>query len=272
MSGADGTVSNVTTSQSLPSDHHVVLCDLNLKPPAPLRKTVRSRSMQKVDVTKLYSDIESSSLHQNPPDTLDDPSAVYNSELSQICDEHAPVQERQLVIRHNTPWYTDELRNAKQERRRLERRANKATPLQIDKELYRSHCKLYNDMLNSTKEDYFRSTINDANQQQLFRVVDSLTSSSTSFSLPDHTSPTALANKFADFFRSNIQRIREQLNSCLYEDLSVTLPPSILVVKLSPNFVLSLRTRSWRSSRCRTHLRAVYIQFQLDSSKSARPS
>ena len=47
-------------------------------------------------------------------------------------EKHAPSQTKQLILRPNTEWYTEELCMAKQDRRKSERRIRK-TQLTVDK-------------------------------------------------------------------------------------------------------------------------------------------
>ena len=45
----------------------------------------------------------------------------YNKTLQQLADHHAPVQHRLVTIRPEADWYTEEIREAKQEKRKLEK-------------------------------------------------------------------------------------------------------------------------------------------------------
>ena len=64
--------------------------------------------------------------------TTDDLVKTYNSELSKVMEKHAPSRTKQLILRPNTEWYTEELCMAKQDRRKSERRIWK-TQLTVDK-------------------------------------------------------------------------------------------------------------------------------------------
>ena len=79
-------------------------------------------------------------------------------------------------------------------------------------------------MLLSAKESHFRNKIRDADPKQLFRVVDSLSHVAVPTSFPEHTTSEELANRFADFFRTKIERIREKLNVSIIDDVSVPSP------------------------------------------------
>ena len=61
------------------------------------------------------------------------------------------------------------------------------------------------------------------NQRQLFLVIDKLTSPVNRACLPNHTCAAQLANTIADFFRHKIDRLRNQLDQCTIEDLSVNI-------------------------------------------------
>jgi hypothetical protein len=57
-----------------------------------------------------------------------------------FLEKHAPSQTKQLILRPNTEWYTEELYMAKQDRRKSERRMRK-TQLTVDKEIYHEKCR-----------------------------------------------------------------------------------------------------------------------------------
>lgn len=54
--------------------------------------------------------------------SLEELVSCYNQELGTLLDQHAPEQTRSITLHPNTPWYTDELRMAKREKRQAERR------------------------------------------------------------------------------------------------------------------------------------------------------
>jgi hypothetical protein len=96
------------------------------------RKTVTCRKYRDIQICEFSNDLENISALQNPVGTTDDLVKTYNSELSKVLEKHAPSQIKQLVLRPNTKWYTEELRMAKQDRRTSERRIRK-TQRTVDK-------------------------------------------------------------------------------------------------------------------------------------------
>ena len=113
--------------------------------------------------------------------------------LCETLNKHAPEKERTVVLRPHAPWYTESLRLAKQERGRRERKWIKSG-LTVDKDLYKEQCGEYKQLLIKSKTEYHSNEVADANQRDLFRVIDKLTSPKASRTLLDHESHKDLAN------------------------------------------------------------------------------
>jgi hypothetical protein len=71
---------------------------------------------------------------------------IYNTNLRSLIYLHAPIQTKQITIRPNSQWYTTELRDAKRERRKAERRMRK-TELTVDRLVYREKCSVVTRLL-----------------------------------------------------------------------------------------------------------------------------
>ena len=67
------------------------------------------------------------------PDDIGSLTSFYDTALRSVLDIHAPIKERHIILRPKALWYNASLRQAKQLRRRCERRMTKSG-LQIDKE------------------------------------------------------------------------------------------------------------------------------------------
>ncbi|XP_072041364.1 uncharacterized protein [Amphiura filiformis] len=202
----------VSVKQRMPSDHHAINCHFNLRPPHALRNTFRYRKTREIYISDFKRDIESSSLYTDPAADLDDLVNQYETVLRDLLDRHAPLVERTVIVRPNSPWYTDELRIAKRRKRQAERKFVKSG-LEVDKQPYIDHCKAYKTMLETAKRNYHRSQIEDCSSKELFRVVDSLCNPTSEPPLPDHDSNEMLANDFATFFDDKITKIRSALDS-----------------------------------------------------------
>lgn len=93
--------------------------------------------------------------------------------------------------------------------------------LEVDRQIFLDACKTYRHDLNEAKRTYHNHRITDSSPKELFRIVGSLTNPDRV--LPSSTSPSRLANEFADYFDSKIQKIRSNLNSSKKTELSVKL-------------------------------------------------
>ena len=71
--------------------------------------------------------------------------------------------------------------------------------------------------------DFYRTKINTSNQQDLFKMVKSLSSPTGSSALPTTDSPVQLAQRFADFFSQKITKLRVKLELATCGDLSIDL-------------------------------------------------
>ncbi|XP_071482972.1 uncharacterized protein [Diadema antillarum] len=217
----DSLVSSVTTSQSLPSDHSAIMCRLNTRRPDPIKRHITARKLKDIAMDRFCIDITSSDLCSDDLPTVPEQLVeLYDRELRGILDEHAQIEEKDVIMRPHAPWYTQSLRRAKQERRKKERRARK-TKLTLNKEIYKDSCKSYNKELLQAKSNYFLEKVGVADSRALFRLASSLSAPTSQTVLPEHDSDLQLATSFGNFFDGKIQKLRAELNSCPLRDMSV---------------------------------------------------
>ena len=62
-------------------------------------------------------------------------------------DKHAPVQTRRIVVRPHVPWYMDDIRKAKKERQKAERKW-RSSKLEFDLAVFKRKCNAVNNSLN----------------------------------------------------------------------------------------------------------------------------
>ena len=212
-------VSSLTVINSLPSDHFAVTCLVNIIRPGPSTKRIVSRQTRKINKEDFRQDVQSS-LDFISCATLDTVVSEYNKNLSNILDKHAPEVERTVILRPHAPWYTESLRIAKQERRRRERKWLKSG-LTVDKESYKAQCEYYKSLLTKSKTEFHTNQIAEANQRDLFRVIDKLTSPKVNCTLPEHDSAKDLADSFVQFFNDKIEKLQQKLEATDMPPLSV---------------------------------------------------
>jgi hypothetical protein len=206
------TVSKVDIRDIDLSDHFAVNVSINIsKPPRPT-KVISYRKLKSVDVEQFQNDIKSSELIRNPSNSLEGLVSQYDTVLRSILDTHAPVKERCVVLRSDSPWYTEELKSEKQKRRALERKY-RSTGTDDDKKLYKKQCAHVNAHMAETKTKYYTELVKNCSgdQKKLFGIVDTLLHRKAASPLPKHRDPKELANQFSSFFNDKIDTIRQSL-------------------------------------------------------------
>jgi len=135
-------VSDVTVQSVSFSDHHLVTCRLGVPPTPPVTTTYSYRPPHKVDVAVFSRDILSSRLYNTTVTDADDYAELFDTEVCRVLDIHAPLRTgRRRCGQHDIRQLSDEVRQAKQLRRRLERRYRR-TGLESDRRAYGSHAQL----------------------------------------------------------------------------------------------------------------------------------
>ena len=146
----------MAVDHSLGSDHYGVLYCLSFPKPAKLRKEIKCRKLHTINPQAFLGDIMTSPLVLQPKVSLDDLSAQYNQVLTKLLDKHAPLKTCVITIRPYTPWYDEEIQEAKTERRKYERIWRKSK-LEVFKQIYRGKCRDVNSRnklkLNDTKTE-----------------------------------------------------------------------------------------------------------------------
>ena len=133
--------------------------------------------------------------------TIDGKVLVWDKSMLDILDKHAPIQIKNITVRPNTAWFTEEISQKKGERRRAEAKWRR-TRLTIDKDLFRAAKTAIIKAITLAKSTYVRETIatNKGNSNDLWEIVNGLTKSATSTStLPELSPKNVLAERFNVF-------------------------------------------------------------------------
>jgi len=141
-------------------DHFAIQFQAVLVKPSAIKKSVSYRKLRDLNITEVRQSIIDSLPPNNIQCALSDMVSNYNTCLKDVIDQHAPMIERTIHLRPNSPWYNDELRCMKCERRKLERKWQ-LTGLEVHHQMYRTKCVDYNKLLNLTKSLYYSSRIKD---------------------------------------------------------------------------------------------------------------
>jgi hypothetical protein len=208
---ADSLVKNVSVLDTQISDHFWVHCKLALKKPKPIQKVVVYRKIKEMDIDAFRRDISESAIG-NPTDVddVDELVTMYNTVLTELLDRHAPKKSLKVMIRSHAPWYTGEIKAAKRECRRAERKWRR-TQLTVHKEIYISASQNVSLLIDQAKRSHYGSKVKAANQKSLFKLANSLLNKPRDMALPLYDSAKDLATRFNNFFVQKIVDIRTDL-------------------------------------------------------------
>ena len=204
--------SSVVTGEYV-SDHCAVLCKLQIEKPKEHWSEVKYRKIKKIKNDVFAKDL-TSIVNNLSIAGHEDRVKLYFSSLRSILDQHAPSQKRLLPIRPHSPWYTDEITQAKKERRRREKRW-RHTGLTVHYQIYIKQRNLVKWMITDSKRSYFKDKIeeNSTNPRALFTIIEKVLHRKTESALSEHTSEKELAENFSTYFQSKISKIRASLDS-----------------------------------------------------------
>ena len=214
----DDSIVQATSVLSMLSDHMAIHVHLNVsKPPRPT-KTISFRKIRSIDQDCLADNILGSEIITHPATELDGMVHQYNTTLRALLDKHAPLKTKTFPVRQMIPWYSDEIEDAKQQRRKLERLWRR-TRLTVHRQMYQAQKQLLNDLIKSEKARYYNDKITNSagNQSTLFKTVDQLLHRKAVQSLPAHSSVQELADRFSNYFTSKIETIRQALDTNVQE-------------------------------------------------------
>lgn len=202
-------VSDLTQFTDVPSDHNALLCFLNTLRPKPCKKLVTFRRTKSIDINLFKSDLLASPLLTTVSSAdLDVLVDQYNKVLGDLINKHAPVQSHIITCRPNAPWFSDDLHKQKVIKRRYERKWL-SSGLEIDKQIFKTHCHFYTNLMNASKTEYYRSQVRNASQTQLFQFVDKLSNVRSAQILPSHESAGLLSERFSQYFSEKIANLLE---------------------------------------------------------------
>ena len=153
-----------------------------------------------------------------------------------MLEKHAPVKTRTIVMRPQVPWYTDEIRQAKRERRKAERRW-RFSKIDSDLAVFKVKRNAVNNLMNKARQAFYTKPIEDnsCNQRKLFRVSKSLFNQSQGDELPPNLHAPTFANDVGKYFVSKIDAIQRQIDADITELPASTSTPADGFTRSTPS-------------------------------------
>ena len=203
-------ITNVEVSDVALSDHFLLSFIVDCKASLSFRKKITFRNIKKVNSDTFRSDLEDSLKNICIDEDLEKVMNNYNTELSKVMDNHAPMLTKEVKIVSSAPWFDAEYRELRKQRRRAEKKY-KQTQNPEDKEVFKRLRKETTTLALQKKQLHFTSIINEASnkQKKLFAVVNTLIDNKQGTCLPTASSDIELADQFQKYFKDKIQKIRE---------------------------------------------------------------
>ncbi len=191
------------------NDHYAITFTILQLINEPKTEEVSYRKLRSIDTDNFRRDISMSAILCTTDGTVEELSQNYISGLAKLVDVHAPMLHKTILLRPHAPWYTEETRDAKQERRRREK-VWRLKKLPADKKKYRDQCGVVGITLADAKSTYYSEKIEacGTDTKALHRITDKLLKNSNRQQLPNIEDATKLPTQFLDFFEQKIQTIR----------------------------------------------------------------
>ena len=158
------------------------------------------RKLKNIDIDSFCQHILLSQLYLSQSSDLDSLIDQYESVLSELLDKHAPLITRRITCRPHAPWFDDELREAKRQVRRCERKWMKSK-LEIHRLIFREKAHRYHELIKKAKCDFHKSQLENCNSRDLFAKINTLCKPKSAKILPSaQSSDIPLVERFSDFF------------------------------------------------------------------------
>ncbi|XP_022791543.1 uncharacterized protein LOC111330846 [Stylophora pistillata] len=237
------------------SDHFTVLCDLALSKPSPKNEQISYRKLKAIKIEDFKQDLSTSELCNYSPDSLNDLVECYNDTLSQVLERHAPLRSKVIRSRPLVPWFNEDIKNARREKRKAERKWRRSGK-HDDMLSYKKIKNTTNRLMNEARSQYYHDFINDnsSNQKKLFAAANTLLNQRKKNTvLPPCDDKLELADRMGSYFVQKITDIGTRLD-VMAQDLSTdpllncTLSPTPKFSKftaLSELEVRKLIEKSW---------------------------
>jgi len=189
--------------------------------PAQKTRLVTRRNIKAVDCDTFGAEA-AAQLRDRPPSS--EAALYFDSALRSLLDTHASATTKRITDRPSAPWHTPNIRTAKKQRRRAERRWRR-TRLEIHRQIYNSRKMDVQTLILESKQAHFNKQITQTTStKSLFTIMNTLLGSSTDSPLPSNTDPSELPKTFSDFFHNKIQNIRDKLKQASFHP-TPSLPP-----------------------------------------------
>ena len=202
------------------SDHCSLLCDLTVGKSTLPTKSISYRKIEAIDLQVLCKEMSTTKLCQDSPNTLNDLVECYYLTLASIVDRHAPLLTKTLTIRPLVPWFNNDIKKARKERRKAEIRWRRTRSASDFKE-FKARKNHTTHLITKARCEFLKDFIgrNSFNQKNLFLATKRLLKQDHEVPFPPFKDKLTFANQMGSFFVEKIKTIHSKLDG-----LSSSLP------------------------------------------------
>lgn len=202
-------VTTVPSDELYISDHSFVVCDINVPKPIVVKKKVTFRNLRRINISELQQklyDMNSTGMCCN---NLDECVSHYNDALTCMLNKLAPVVHKSVICRTKYPWFSDDLKELKRDRRKAEMHWRHSKSL-ADRKTFTKLRDEYTMKLNQAKDSIMCTELNKCgnDMSKMFKTVSKFLGKTSSNPIPeDDEAP----DRFATFFEDKILSVRNSL-------------------------------------------------------------
>ena len=202
------------------SDHCSLSWDLTVGKPTLPTKLISYRKIKAIDLQVLCEEMPATKLCQDSPNTLNDLVECYNLTLASILDRHAPLLTKTLTIRPLVPWFNNEIKKARRERRKADIRWGRTRSASHFKE-FKAKKNHTTHLITKARRVILKDFIdrNRFNQKNLFSGCKRLLKQVNEVPFPPFKDKLSFANQMGSLFAEKIKTIHLKLDG-----LSSSLP------------------------------------------------
>jgi exonuclease III len=194
------------------SDHRLIKARLKVGCKRFTPVTYNFRPVSKMDFALFEQNLLKSSLFTAPENTVDAFADQLRTIVSSTLDRMAPLRtvKRTSGGKYINRFLSEDAKQAKQNRRRLERRWKK-TGAEADRLAYRQQCKLANGLINESRTEHYAKRISDINASAKNRwsAVHELLHSNDKTASPLLKEAKLQCNTISAFFNSKVRCMKE---------------------------------------------------------------
>ena len=205
---------NVLEKQGELSDHLPTIFEVPYGESERKTETISFRKLKDINIDNLRNELKGvyENLQFTETTNFETDYNLYRVASEKVIDKHAPVVTKKVSQNVAVPWADTEFKEARRERRRLEKKWRK-NKTDENRQLYVEQRERCAEMSIVKQKAYYSKIVNETgnDQKSLFNVVNNLLDKNEVRILPEHIDPVTLANEFNEFYIKKVNDLRDTI-------------------------------------------------------------